>query len=154
MGFGSGRRFAKIASMTLFVAGVLVPAAGCGSAWCSMCPPEEDSSGAWGGAAGVSSGGTTSTTPCPTSPLSDGSDCNEPDRVCTARLADAQILGCTCLLESSTATWSCDVVSCPAPFASPDAECSVYLLGEVCGGEAGRCECRWDPEAWVARWSC
>ena len=154
MGTALRRRSEKTVSIAFLVASVLAPTTGCGSAWCSMCPPEEDSSGAWSGAGGTATGGATATTPCPMSPLSDGSECDEPDRVCTARLADDQILGCTCLLENATASWSCDVVSCPETPVSQSDECSIYLLGEVCGGNAGPCACRWDGQSWVGRWEC
>lgn len=76
--------------------------------------------------------------------------------MCTERLADGQILGCTCAVTAASIgpTWSCDVVSCPDTPAVSGEGCSIYLLGELCEGELALCECRWDAEAWESRWTC
>jgi hypothetical protein len=76
--------------------------------------------------------------------------------VCTARLADGQILGCTCSIETASPdpTWSCEVVACPEQLPDEGDECSIYLLGELCEGDVGVCECQWDAEAWLARFRC
>ncbi|MFW5740989.1 MAG: hypothetical protein ACOC1F_11550 [Myxococcota bacterium] len=133
----------------------VITSIGCGSAWCPLCP-EEDEEQTLGNQAG--SGDTGAVPPvrgCPTTPEQGGFACETSGIICSTPMAGGVWLGCTCEKTpgSSTSTWQCGTVVCPDDPRSGDA-CSPFLVGETCRSADTDCICGWSGPDWIPRWTC